>query len=758
MPLVRLGLILRVMTTKLSHSASPESAPHAVKGAAAGGERVGVLLPLALSGAYDYLVPEGLRLTPGDYVTVPLGPRLMVGVVWGPGSGEVADKKLKKVADRLDVPPMPEGLRKFTEWVADYTLSPPGMVLRLAMRAPGALEPPRLRTAYRLAEGGEAVLPKMTPARTRVLEVARDGFARRSGELAEEAGVSAGVVKGLADAGVLEKVAFTTERGFDAPDLEAPRPSLSPAQSDAAGAIGARVEEGGFETFLLDGVTGSGKTEVYFDAAARALSAGRQVLILLPEIALTSQFLDRFEARFGCRPAEWHSDLPARERRRVWRGVAEGRARIVVGARSALFLPFAELGLIVVDEEHEIAFKQDEGVHYNARDMAVVRGSLGAFPVVLASATPALETMANVWAGRYQHLVLSERHGAAQMPDVFAIDMRADPPERGRWLSPGLVKSMAQVLARQEQSLLFLNRRGYAPLTLCRSCGHRLECPQCDSWLVEHRFRKELACHHCGYTAPSPKACPACGAEDALVACGPGVERIAEEVTELFPEARVALLSSDVLRGPAAYREAVRQIEEHEVDIIIGTQVVAKGHNFPLLTLVGVVDADLGLENGDLRAAERTFQLLHQVSGRAGRAEKPGRVLMQTYMPEHGVMRALLSGDRDAFLEREAAGRERLGYPPYGRLAGIVLSSPRLDQLQALARDMARLAPLSEKIDVLGPAPAPLALLRGRHRMRFLVKARREAHIQGYIAQWLAQVQVPAAVRVAVDIDPYNFS
>lgn len=714
-----------------------------------------MLLPLALAGAYDYLVPEGLKLIPGDYVAVPLGPRQIVGVVWGEGTGEVSPAKLRKVIEKLDVPPMPGGLRDFVTWVADYTMQPPGMVLRLAMRAPGALEPAPLRTAYRLKE--DAVLPKMTAARSRVLDIAKDGFARRASEFAEEAGVSSGVIKGLADQGVLEKVTFTSERGFDLPDPSHARASLSPAQAEAAERVAARIRQGGFESFLLDGVTGSGKTEVYLEAAAAALEAGRQVLILLPEIALTSQFLDRFEARFGVRAAEWHSDLPSRERRRVWRGVAEGRVRAVIGARSALFLPFAEPGVIVVDEEHENAFKQDDGVSYNARDMAVVRASLGGFAVILASATPSLESMGNVWAGRYTHLVLPERHGAAELPEVFSIDMRAAPPERGRWLSPHLTEAIAQTFAKGEQTLLFLNRRGYAPLTLCRSCGHRLECPQCDAWLVEHRFRKELSCHHCGYTAPSPKACPACGAEDSLVACGPGVERIAEEVAELFPQARVALLSSDVLGGPAAWREAVRQIQDHEVDIVIGTQVVAKGHNFPMLTLVGVVDADLGLENGDLRAGERTFQLLHQVSGRAGRAALPGRVMLQTYMPEHGVMRTLISGERDAFLAREAEARERLGYPPYGRLAGIVISSPRLDQLQALARDMARLVPVSEKISVLGPAPAPLSLLRGRHRMRFLVKARKEAHIQGFISQWLSGVEVPNAVRLSVDIDPYNF-
>ena len=569
--------------------------------------------------------------------------------------------------------------------------------------------------------------------------------------------MSDGVVRGLIEAGSFEAVDLPTEAPFPEPDIGLRGKALSAEQSAAAARLRQRVEEGRFAALLLDGVTGSGKTEVYFEAVAEALARGGQALILLPEIALTSQFLDRFEARFGCRPAEWHSELSQRERRRVWRGVAEGRARVVVGARSALFLPFSHLGLIVVDEEHEAAFKQEEGVIYHARDMAVVRASLGQFPVILSSATPSLETVVNAEQGRYERIALPERHGAAELPRIVAIDMRGEPPERGRWLSPRLVSEIAEALSRGEQAMLFLNRRGYAPLTLCRTCGHRIECPQCSSWLVEHRFRRELVCHHCGYTAPVPKACPSCGAEDTLVACGPGVERIAEEVAELFPEARAAILSSDNLRGPQSHEEVFHAIEAREVDIIVGTQIVAKGHHFPWLTVVGVVDADLGLENGDLRAAERTFQLLQQVAGRAGRAERPGRVFLQTYMPEHGVMRALVSGDRDAFLKREAEARERVGLPPFGRLVGVVVSSENAAQAQKFARDMARAAPRAEDVSVLGPAPAPLALLRGRTRLRFLVKAARNVNVQAYMQAWLGEMKVPGSIRVSVDIDPYSF-
>jgi primosomal protein N' (replication factor Y) (superfamily II helicase) len=715
---------------------------------------VSVLLPLGIPGPYDYAVPPKIDVAHGDFVTVPLGPREVLGVVWGDGSGEVGHNRLKPIIERLDVPPMSRVLRQFIDWIATYTLAPPGAVLRLAIRAPGALEPAATRIVYRL--GGPAP-SRMTPGREKVLEVAQDHFARTTRELAEEAGVSTAVVRGLIDAGTFEAVELPADAPFGLPDIGFKTATLSDDQAFAADQIKQRLQQGGFSAQLLDGVTGSGKTEVYFEAVAKIVEQGRQALILLPEIALTGQFLERFEQRFGCRPAEWHSDLSSRERKRVWRGVADGSARVVVGARSALFLPFPDLGLIVVDEEHESAFKQEEGVTYNARDMSVVRASLGGFPVVLASATPSLETMANVWNGKYDHLTLPERHGPAVMPAVGAIDMRATPPERGEWLSPPLMRAIAEAMAKGEQAMLFLNRRGYAPLTLCRTCGHRIECPQCDSWLVEHRFRKELSCHHCGYTAPVPRSCPSCNEEDALIACGPGVERIAEEVVQKFPQARLALLSSDSLRGPSSHADAIRQIADHEVDIIVGTQIVAKGHNFPLLTVVGVVDADLGLENGDLRAAERTFQLLHQVAGRAGRADRPGRVYLQTYLPEHPVMQALIEGARDPFLEREAAMRERTGYPPYGRLVALIISGENPKQVNAVSRELGRTHGAVEGISVFGPAPAPLALLRGRHRMRFLVKSNRNIAIQDYVAEWLSRVKVPSAVRVSVDVDPYSF-
>jgi primosomal protein N' (replication factor Y) len=566
------------------------------------------------------------------------------------------------------------------------------------------------------------------------------------------------VIDGLIDEGSLETLVLPPEPVAQVPDPDHVSPELTQAQSAAARALKLAVQSGEFSATLIDGVTGSGKTEVYFEAVADNIRKGRQTLILMPEIALTSQFIARCEERFGAKPAEWHSGLSAPMRGRVWRAVAENEAKLVVGARSALFLPFPELGLIVVDEEHDQSYKQEERVTYQARDMAVLRGSLGRIPVVLSSATPSIESLVNTEQGRYRHIALGTRYKAAGLPELEAIDMRRSPPERGKWLSPPLVEAVGEALARGEQALLFLNRRGYAPITICRNCGFKFECPNCSAWLVEHRFRRRLECHHCGTFIPIPETCPNCGAEHSLVPCGPGVERIAEEVAERFPDARRVLLSSDLTPSVSDLRETLREIEEREVDVIIGTQLVAKGHHFPGLALVGVVDGDLGLAHADPRAAERTFQLLHQVTGRAGREAIAGRGLIQTYMPEHPVMQALVSADRDAFYAREIEERRKATMPPFGRLAALLVTGSDRHAVEAYARAVARAAPRAAKIEVLGPAEAPLSVIRGRHRYRLLVKAAREADLQAYLRLWLAAVPKPKGdVRLMVDIDPYSF-
>ncbi|MEL6913909.1 MAG: primosomal protein N' [Pseudomonadota bacterium] len=725
------------------------------------GSLLGVLTTQPLDRVLDYRAPEG-GCWEGAFVEVPLGPRKVIGVVWGPGRGDYDAAKIRAVTRVLDAPPMTGEMREFILRAAEYTLTPLPAMLRLATRAPGLGDPPSMRHVYRLGEGEPE---RMTEPRARVLGVLRDygGLAFTLGELAESAGVTTSVVKGLVKAGAVLEVESPRDLPFPALDPDLPGKALSEDQAAAARALrgaltGARTG-GGYGTTLLKGVTGSGKTEVYLEAIAETLRSGRQALVLLPEIALTAEFLARVEARFGARPAEWHSGITLTERRRSWKMVAAGQAGLVVGARSALFLPFQRLGLIVVDEEHDTSYKQEDGVLYNARDMAVLRASILGAQVVLASATPSLESWANAEAGKYRRLELTARFGTAALPDMRPIDMRAEALEAGRWVSPTLRRAVEARLAAGEQSLLFINRRGYAPVTLCRACGHQIGCAHCDARMVEHRFLKRLMCHQCGETAPLPEACPACGAEGRLSAVGPGVERLAEEATALFPEARVAVLSSDLYGSARALKAQIEEIASGGADIIIGTQLVAKGHNFPLLTLVGVIDADLGLQGSDLRAAERTFQLIRQVAGRAGRDALPGLALLQTHQPDHPVMRAIVAGDEEAFWAAEAAERQAAGVPPYGRMAGIVLSSPNVQEVFDLGTEMARnAAPLrAVGAEVFGPAAAPIARIRGRHRVRLLVKAGKGVPIQRAIADWAGQFKLPSSLRLTIDIDPQSF-
>ena len=717
--------------------------------------RVPVLLPYPFPGPFDYRVPAGRDVAPGDLVLVPLNRRAEVGVVWdGPADAALPESRLKPISARIEGPPMRADLRRLIDWIAAYTLATPGEVLAMALRT-NALRPETPPMGWRLAETPPDA--RLTEARQRVLAVLADGAPRGTADIARAAETTAAVVRAMADAGFLLPATMPARPAFAPPEPERPGPTLSADQATAATALRQAVAARTFSVTLLDGVTGSGKTEVYLEAVAECLRAGRQALVLLPEIALSSQWLERFAARFGVAPAVWHSDLTSRVRRTTWRAVAAGTAPVVVGARSALFLPFPDLGLVVIDEEHETAFKQEEGVVYHARDMAVVRARLCGAPAVLVSATPSLETLANVEAGRYRRVSLPARHGGAALPQVRLIDLRDSPPERGRFLSPPLVAAIAATFARGEQAMLFLNRRGYAPLTLCRHCGHRMQCPNCTAWLVEHRARRQLQCHHCGHAEPIPPACPVCAAEASLTAVGPGVERITEEAAATFPAARRLVMASDTIPGPHAAAEAAHAIAAREIDLIIGTQIVAKGWHFPHLTLVGVVDADLGLAGGDLRAAERTVQLLHQVAGRAGRAEAPGEVLLQTFDPAHPVMQALLAGDLARFMAQEAAQRRPGHWPPYGRLAALIVSADSAEAADILARDLARAAPQGDGIAVLGPAPAPLAILRGRHRRRLLLKTRREVAAQPLLRAWLDKVPVRGTARVAVDVDPMSF-
>ena len=718
--------------------------------------RARVIILNAALGPLDYRVPHGMTVEPGSIVVAPLGPRQLVGAVWEPErlkTEEVGDNRLRPLLHAYDLPPLSAPLRRLIEWTADYYLSPMAAVLRMALPSSGALDGARSITEYR-ATGH--VPERLTPQRAQALERIgeRMGLIR---ELAIVGGVSDGVIRGLVKAGAIEAVEIAIDDPYPGPDPAFDPPALEPAQDEAAATLRAAVDAAAFAPWLLDGVTGSGKTEVYFEAIAEAIRAGRQALVLLPEIALTEPFLKRFAARFGCEPVAWHSGLRQSQRRRAWRAIASGEAKVTVGARSALFLPYPRLGLIVVDEAHEASFKQEEGVQYHARDVAVMRAKLEEIPVVLASATPAIESRHMVEIGTYGELRLPDRFGGARMPDMAALDMLRNPPPRGRWLAPALVAALEETLKAGEQSLLFLNRRGYAPLTLCRHCGYRCQCPNCTAWMVEHRFTHRLACHHCGHVMPAPRACPECKEEDSLVACGPGVERISDEVKALLPEARTAIVTSDTIWSPAKAAEFVARMEAGEIDIVIGTQLVTKGYHFPNLTLVGVVDADLGLAGGDLRAAERTFQQVRQVSGRAGRGDKHGRVLVQTHDPEAPVIQALIGGDAEGFYAAETDARRAAAMPPFGRLAAIIISSEDQAEATEAARMIGRAAPRRANMVVLGPAPAPLAMLRGRHRFRLLVHANRAVPVQDIIREWLGALHWKNSVRVSVDVDPYSF-
>ena len=710
---------------------------------------------MPLPEAFDYAVPEGVVVRAGDHVLAPLGPRSVPGVVWRTGADDGA-RALKPLDGLIGGPPLSEATRRFVDWTARYIVDNPGHVLRAVLRSPGALRPSPVETVL---EASGAAPARLTPTRQAVLEASARLGPTSAAELARAAGVSGSVVKGLLEQGALTAREHLVDPPFDAPDPYRPGVALSALQADAAAQLRRLIAAGGYQAALLDGVTGSGKTEVYLEAVAELLrrEPDAQVLLLLPEIALTQQVMARLEERFGARPAQWHSAVPDKARRRTWREIAHGRARIVAGARSAVFLPFTNLRCLIVDEEHDPTYKQDENLIYHGRDLAVARAKIENALVILASATPSLESLVNAEAGRYGRIALPARAGSAQLPEIAAIDLREHPPESGAWLSQPLVQATTETLARGEQTLLYLNRRGFAPLVLCRACGHKMKSPDTDRWLVEHRYSGRLVCHVTGFSMPKPKVCPACGAKDTLTGVGPGVERVAEEARHRFPDARVEVFSSDTAQSADDVRAIVRRMATGEIDILVGTQIAAKGHNFPRLTLVGVVDADLGLAGGDLRAGERTWQTLVQAAGRAGRADRPGRALLQTHQPEHETIQALIAGDREAFLSAERLTRQVLKLPPYGRLAAMILSAPDEAKLKAAARAIAAAAPAADGVSVFGPAEPALGVVRGRWRRRFLVQAEKNVDVSAYMRAWRGRFKPPTAVRVVIDIDPYSF-
>jgi len=708
--------------------------------------------------SFTYSFPADQPLARGQICKIPFRRQTLYGVIWQDPTPEKPEYRVRRIAEPLDLPPVPESVLEFCQWVATYSLSSTGQVLKMALPVKEALEAPSLEIVYGIANknGGVPDIP-MTKARQRVLEYLAENPWKTNKDIRSAINVSASVIKGLEDREVLVGRPQAIEKVFPTPFSKNLGITYTEEQTQAIGKIKKTVGNATFQPVLIDGVTGAGKTEVYFEGMIEALQQPGQILVLLPEIALSTQWLERFKQKFGVYPAVWHSDLTPAQRRQTWRAIVQGNAKVIVGARSALFLPYPKLSLIVVDEEHESSYKQEEGVIYHGRDMAVVRAHQANCPILLASATPSIESLQNVAAGKYEQIQLRQRATGASLPDIHLVDMRELPKSQECWISGPLADQVTKTLDRGEQALLFLNRRGYSPLQLCQDCGYRIECPSCSTWMVEHKLYDQLLCHQCGYQVEKPRACPGCGEADSLRALGPGVERIQEEAQKLFPDARIAVLSSDTLTSPSAAAALFEQIRDSKIDLLIGTQLIAKGHHFPNLTLIGVVDADLGVSGPDFRAAERTYQLLHQVSGRAGRAEKPGSVYLQTYTPDHPVLKALIEGERDAFNQQEIQAREMMRWPPFGSLAAFIVSGPNEQETLRTAQEMAAKAPVHDRLMVLGPAPAPLYKVRQKYRFRLLLKAEKGVHIQQVIKDWLAQVTPPRKVRIQTDIDPYSF-
>jgi primosomal protein N' (replication factor Y) len=659
-------------------------------------QRIGVILPLPFGGVYDYLVPSSLEVYPGMIVRVDFGKKSLHGVVWHHHTdANLPLTKLKYISATLNQFHFNKETLEFLKWVSTYTMFPLGAVLKMMLSVPEVFVP-----------------------------LKRSSLPHPCSE----------------------------------PDIYFNPPSLELQQEEAVSFIKSSFEKG-YSVTLLEGVTGSGKTEIYLELIRNILREEKQVLILLPHISLAPQIANRFEQRFGVLPILWHSSLTKSQRREAWKQISQGDAKVVMGARSSLFLPYSNLGMIIVDEEHDLSYKQEEGVIYQARDLAVTRAYLGNIPCLLSSATPSLETLYNCSLGRYRHFRLNSRYGEAQLPRVHLIDMRHKTAfkEKKFWISDTLANQILATVTAGEQALLYLNRRGYAPLTLCGECGEKLNCPYCSAWLVHHRKFEKFLCHYCGHTLHLSNNCLKCGSYDAWVCCGPGVERITEEVNQRFPSFRTATISSDLIEDAQAMTELTEIIQKKEVDILIGTQLITTGYHFPHLTLVGIIDADLGLSGGDLRASEKTHQTLQQVSGRAGREKKLGQVYLQTYNPDHPVLNSLLSNDREDFITQELHDRKKGNMPPFTRLAALIFSSLNHEAAKLAAQNLARCAPYGEGFLVLGPSPAPLSLVRGKYRWRMLLQTPRKVSIQSVLKQWLNKVKIPSNVTLKIDIDPYSF-
>lgn len=715
-----------------------------------------VLLPLPFTQAFSYGYESSEPLIPGQFVTVPFRGRKMTGVIWPKNLTEdkVKSFKIKNITEVYPIPALSEEMQRFIKWVASYTMTPTGQVLKMCLSAPKAFNIPIVKY-LELKDLPQDL--QMTKNRQQIVSAFQNQQILAYSDLKQDQ-ISEYSLKDLIDKNILHVIEKKSPVESSKQNLNIQPTQLRTDQEQAIENWKAYTNN--HHVVLLDGMTGSGKTEVYFEMLAEKLQNNQQCLILLPEIALTAQWVKRFEKKFGFKPDIWHSDLSPTYRGKIWRHVAFGETRVLVGARSALFLPYDDLGIIIIDEEHDQSFKQEEQTIYHARDMAIARAKIEDIPILLASATPALETIANVENGKYKKITLTKRHGQAQLPQIHLLDLKEHPPEKKagepKWISPVLIKKMQETLHRGEQILLFLNRRGYAPLLICSDCGYRFHCPHCSAWLVEHRSKDLLMCHHCDYQIKQPETCPKCQSDE-FASCGPGVERIAEEVQSYFPQYKSFLATSDHLNSPKKAQEFVKMVTDKQVDILIGTQILAKGYHFPDLTLVGILDADLGLDGGDLRAGEKTFQLLSQVSGRAGRAEKPGEVYIQTWNSVSPMMQYIQQQDRESFYQLELLQRTELSLPPFGRLTAFIFSSPDQDHAEKAAQQFKQLFQLPEKSRLFGPSPAPLFQLRGKYRFRLLLKTPKEVLPQKLIGPLLYKMQLPKDVKLQIDIDPQSF-
>lgn len=726
---------------------------------------VKVLIPNVVNAGYDYRLTQVADL--GSFVRVSVMNRPYIGVIIGPGDSNLPGDKIKNVNDVFNfgklAPSDIQWILKMSEW----TMMSPGAVLRLIVNVPDAFLPPKQEQLYTFNPDKHA---RMTDARQAVADAfaSNDNDAMSASDIQNIAYVSSAIVRSMIKAQLLIPAQLrdvVEHKDFNYTYSDMGNVVLNSEQQYAADEI-AKYINNDFSVHLLDGITGSGKTQVYFDAAWRAYRSGKAVLLMMPEIALTAQFMSRFESRFGARPVVWHSNLTAARRRDIWRGVATGDIRLVVGTRSALFLPWQNLGLIVVDEEHDGSYKQEDMGNYHARDMAILRAAIARFPVILASATPSAETIKNVSVGKYKHLRLTSRFGGAQMPTIETIDLRNDRPAdymidqdpdklQPGAISPTLIHTIDETLTAGQQVMLFINRRGFAPIVQCKKCGWVASCPDCSVGMTYHKKLGKLLCHMCGRTAILPDVCPDCG--NAVSMRGVGLEKVQEEINNKFPDAKTALVSSDTMMSRQALERLVGKMESGEIDIVIGTQILAKGHHFPNLTLVGVVDSDQGLFGTDFRAGEHTFQQLFQVAGRAGRGSTPGRVLLQTYQPDHPVLRAICASDRDTFMSNDMAARAAAKMPPYGQLIAIIVEANKESVLQQYCAQLAAAAPDLKGGKIMGPIAAGVYQIRNWYRMRFLVAGDERANLQPAVKLWLAKVKQPANVRVKVDVNPMNF-